>query len=1175
MDRQGLKKFAIWSHDKLRAQVAEIAKLYPVRFAEEMRLLDKSDEDYIEGDENCIRRIIYFDDKLVEKTAFSLFYRLCVLRYLEVNGIVLPDGFRVFSEEGKEEQYNPFVLGASIAKHRHMPPFDDGPYMSFKKLKDYPFWLISMFDYLEYVMPSAFGPFRDELNLMPDTFNKEDSFIEHLVSDIAVDDWREGVEIIGWLYQYYFDEAHEAVIDPLASKTIAKEDIPVATQVFTTDWVVQYMVDNSLGRYWIERSPNSQLRKLLPFYVTDDNAGADISNDNHSIRPESIKFLDPCMGCGHILVYAFDVLMAIYRECGYSDVDAVRSIFEHNLYGFDIDERVVRVGGFAVLMKAYRYDNEVVKRKIAPKFYAFRESTDLEIRAQSGASMHRYVVGLFANAKSFGALIDVGPKDYDAYIDHLEYCFNRESDDPIIKGNRRAYKTLMVLARQAKLLNDKYTIVCTNPPYMNKYDPDMKSFLTENYKGYAGDLFSAFIYRNLQLCEPQGYCAYMTPNVWMFIKTYKKLRDYIIKNKHIVTLIQMAKGAFFNDATVDICAFVLKNGRSNGDGVYYRLEDFRGNMDVQKAKVLEALADPNCGYIYKRDQSEFELIPNSPLAYWIEPELARAFRCARQLSCDGTPRQGLATTDNKRFLRRWYEVDFDQIAFHCACCDEAQQTHKKWFPYNKGGEFRKWYGNADYIVDYENNGEEIIANVMRKYPYLNTPWYVVKNTEYYFKPSISWSKISSGCAAFRHYPQGFIFDVSGCSIFYDDDAVRLYHFGLLNSKVTQMIFEAISPTLNYEVGHIANLPVFEPKSNAEAVRQRVATCVEDNIALSKSDWGSFETSWDFKKHPLVDGVNSKGTLIANVYDSWKKACEARFNALKANEEELNRIFIDIYGLNGSLSPDVCDKYVSVHRVFDARQDVPPSMKGSTYIRTMRDEIVSLISYAVGCMFGRYRLDKDGVNMVGNSDAQSHERWYAVDNYIPVSATDSFDDDIATRFFGFIETVYGASALDENLTFIAHALGGQGAPRQVIRDYFATNFYADHVKLYDKRPIYWLFDSGKHGDFGVLVSMHRYRPCVFESICSRYIGDLMARTLVRIDEARDREAAAMADKILKRPKTPKSSQRQPSSKALAKRIEALKSFEELLRRFGAESIEIDLNDGVVANVAKFSGALVVG
>lgn len=1166
MDRQAIRKFATWARRSLKAQVSATMQKCKI-------IANVATEQAAPSIENDIPSP---PDNIVEDFAYELFYRICALRYMEVNGVILPKGFRSFTEE--DNTYCHPMIALSICENPGMLRWEyeealDAARSVGPEERFYRTALVAVFRYLSDTFPNAFRELEkdEELFCIPDELFDDDGVIARMISEISLDDWREGVEILGWLYQYYFEEKRAYVIDPLASKTAAKGDIPVATQIFTPEWVVRYMVDNSLGRYWLERSPQSRLRRQLTYYVAskteDETRGEPTATDG--LAPESVKILDPCVGSAHILLYAFDVLMAIYRECGYDDSEAVCSIVEHNLYGIDIDDRVVALAHFAILVKASQYDKTFLERNITPHLYAIQESNDIEMRSIDDSPTHRYLVNVFDNAKTTGTLIAVENRDYEGYISDINKRLRNALDAE--SESKHAYAKLKALARQAKLLSDKYTIVCTNPPYMNKHERGLKDFLTTAYKDYSGDLFSAFIYRNMQLCEPKGYCAYMTPNVWMFIKTYKKLRHYIIRNKRIVTLIQMAKGAFFNDATVDICAFVLKNARSTGSGTYFRLEDFHGNMEVQKKKVLEALSNRQCGYVYTRDQRNFEIIPGYPLAYWISPELAEAFRSARLLNSGASPRQGLATTDNKRFLRRWHEVAFDAIAFHCADCREAQKTHKKWFPYNKGGEFRKWYGNAEYIVNYQNNGEEIIANVMRKYPYLKTPWYVVKNTEYYFQTSLSWSKISSGCAAFRYFPQGFIFDVSGCSLFHDDEAMRMYHLGLLNSKVTQMIFEAISPTLNYEVGHIANLPVLEPQNDDEFVRSDIIRRVEENIAISKLDWDSRETSWDFRQHPFLDGKTAGNSSISAAYASWKSTCEERFESLKANEEAINRIFIDIYGLKDILSPDVLDKYVSVHRIFDTKQDAPQTMKGSSYIRTKRDEFVSFLSYAVGCMFGRYRLDANGVCDPCAREVPQYP-WFASDNVLAICHDNSFEDDIASRFFAFVETVYGSDTLEANLDAIAQALGGSGSSRDVIRRYFSEDFYADHVKMYGKRPIYWLFDSGKNGGFGMLISMHRYRPDVFERMRERYVKTLLSQARAQADVERPQKTSDKAERNSRKKKASGSSGLQTASTSQKLRLKALEQFDKQLRRLIEKSIEIDLDDGVAANAAKFSGVL---
>ena len=827
------------------------------------------------------------------------------------------------------------------------------------------------------------------------------------------------------------------------------------------------------------------------------------------------------MGSGHILAYAFDVLMEIYKEYGYSEREAAAEIVQHNLHGLDIDERCTQLADFVVMMKARQYDRRFFSRGISAQVYCPKEDKELV---------------------DFGALVQVKDLGDEPKEPEELTLFNMNYADQQNDWNYR------------RVLSQKYAVVCTNPPYLNKYNDRLKKFVTENYKDYSGDLFSVFIYRNFGFCKKDGYSAFMTPNVWMFIKSYEKLREHIICNKWIVSLIQMAKGAFFREATVDICSFILKNAPEKVSGLYFRLEDFKGGMEVQKEKVLEALQNPDCGYFYEAQQSDFFKIPGSPVAYWASQRMLNLFRnkCIDEYVLF---RQGMATSDNNRFLRLWHEVSSEKSNYMAMDLRDAQSSGKKWFAYNKGGSYRKWYGNNDYVVNWENDGAEMKAFTATLTQGMNVR---LKSRDYYFKECYSWSKISSGEISFRYYPKGFAFDVAGCCVF--NTGSNLYYFlGLSNSCITTTLVKILSPTLNYELDHLKKIPVILDIANHDSIDNLVI----GNVKHSRTDWNAFEVSWNFVKHPLICPVS----MVADAFAQWEAECNDRFNQLKANEEELNRIFIDIYGLQDELTPEVEDKDVTVRKA-DLQRDIK-----------------SLISYAVGCMFGRYSPLKDGLlyaggdwdyaaiqqklmDAIGKNEFSSADMvWDAnfidKDNIIPICDDEYFEDDIVGRFINFISDVYGKDTLEENLKFIADALGGKGQPKEVIRNYFLNDFFADHCKIYQKRPIYWLFDSGKKNGFKALIYMHRYQPDTIARIRTDYVHEQQARYRTAIQEAqRQLTGATTADKVRLNKKLNK----------LTEQDAELRTYEEKIHHLADQMIPIDLDDGVKVNYAKFQDVL---
>lgn len=786
---------------------------------------------------------------VMEEVAYTWFNRLIAIRFMEVNDY-LPDHVQVLSSE-KPNKLEPDIVTRPFDTGLSFTPQERDMVLTMKdenKLDElFRMLFIKQCDALRPMLPGLFEHTTEYAELLLSiSFRDTDGVVYRLTHDLPenifnVNEEEGQVEIIGWLYQYYNDEPKNRIIN-IYKGTVKKEDIPAATQLFTTDWVVRYMVDNSLGRYWIERHPESNLAEKLAFFVTPKNG--EIRRIDEFVAPEELKILDPCVGSGHILVYAFDVLMEIYRENGYTERDAAALIVQNNLFGLDIDNRAAQLAYFAVMMKARSYDRRFLSRGIKPNVLAIKESNRMGAAVRDGLTtdaemnaISRYLVDTFRDAKELGSIITVEPKDYDSYMACLDGCDGQgqlSMDDADWLQNTRPL--LKALARQAKVLAAKYPVVCTNPPYLNKIEGRLKTFVTENYKDYSGDLFSVFTYRNLMFCKQDGYCGYMTPFVWMFIKTYEKLREFIIQSKSITTLVQMEYSAF-EEATVPICSFVLKNGRTNDKGLYFKLSDFKGGMEVQKQKVLEALADKYCGYFYEADQSNFSKIPGSPVAYWWRSPIFDLFD-GTLLSDYALPKVGLQTGENEKYLRCWYEVNKQKIGFGCENLQSAIYSKARWFPCNKGGEFRRWFGNNYLVVDWEFDGKRIKA---QKGSY-------IRNPQFYFKKGMTWSTISSGKLSMRYSPSGFLFETKGSMCFPMDEKNFSYLLGLLNTNVVQFLLTALSPTLDYHEGPLGKTPTIIDKTDKI---NSVDMFVNESVSITKSDWDSYETSWDFKKNPLI------------------------------------------------------------------------------------------------------------------------------------------------------------------------------------------------------------------------------------------------------------------------------------------------------------------------------------
>ena len=850
MNKSKIQKFAVDGHKLLYKQIAQRAYQYGI----EEGNVGKADATEVRGRilsplEKSQRAALIAEinangyPQTIERVTYIWFNRIVALRFMEVNNY-LPSHIRVFSDASGA--FKPEILNDVL--HLEMEGLDKAQIAEYIENNNteelYRYLLLTQCAELKVALPDIFvfgARDRDYTELLfPNNSLSGDSFIAKMLSETdEEDDWQDAVQIIGWLYQYYNDERKNEVIN-IYKGTVKKEDIPAATQLFTTDWVVRYMVDNSLGRYWIERHPESKLSEKLEFFVTPKNG--EINHIDEFVKPEDVKFLDPCMGSGHILVYAFDVLMEIYKESGYTERDAAAMIVQNNLFGLDIDDRASQLAYFAVMMKARSYDRRFLSRGIKPNVLAIKESNGMGAAVRDGLTtdaemnvISRYLLDTFRDAKELGSIITAEPKDYDGYMTYLDSCNGQGQltmEDADWLQNTRPM--LKALARQAKVLAAKYPVVCTNPPYLNKIEGRLKTFVTENYKDYSGDLFSVFTYRNLMFCKQDGYCGYMTPFVWMFIKTYEKLREFIIRNKSITTLVQMEYSAF-EEATVPICSFVLKNGKATENGIYFKLSDFKGGMEVQKQKVLEALADKNCGYFYEADQSNFSKIPGSPVAYWVNASILTAYEQGNLIGDSADVKIGMGTGKNEIFVREWWEVFYTKIDFSLKTINDLAESNGRYFPYNKGGEFRLWFGNLQEVLWFDTEGRR----------YMDTMSGHRENgaRDFYCKEGLTWSFISSSKFGIRYLPTGCFFDVAGSTLFSRVD--NAYTLGFLASCVCFDILGILNPTLNYQAGNIKSLPLLIDRE--DEVDERVY----QNIQISKEDWDSYETSWDFKRNPLV------------------------------------------------------------------------------------------------------------------------------------------------------------------------------------------------------------------------------------------------------------------------------------------------------------------------------------
>ena len=927
------------------------------------------------------------------------------------------------------------------------------------------------------------------------------------------------------------------------------------------------MVENSLGRLWVEGHPDTNTQ-LLPtpeeqaaytagnrdpedtkwhYYLEEAQQEpqvqaqlAEIRKQYADLTPEQIKVIDPCCGSGHILAYLFDVLMQIYENYGYTSRDAVTSILQNNLYGLDIDDRAAQLAYFAVMMKARRYDRRFFSHTTQPHVYAIEESNRIEKpdveyfcngKLELKDAMHTILTQLH-DAKEYGSILTITPQDWDALYARFdevadESSFHRES----------IRKKLLPLVRVAQTLAQKYDVVVTNPPYMGSSGMGAKlaEYVKKNYPDSKSDLFAVFIEVCSRMAKQNGYQAMITQHAWMFLSSFEKLREKMMLTE-TVSMAHLGARAFeeIGGEVVQTTSFVrVRTHIDNYKGVYCRLIE----PTTQQGKEDMFLAGENR---HTANQDNFAKIPGSPVAYWIGQDVFRVFS-EKSVRDYAEPRHGMSTGNNDVCLKLWFEINRRKICFDAGSLEEFDSSNCKYAPYKKGGSFRLWYGNNDYVIAYDKKSRQIMESL---------PGYRSSSTGFFFKPSINWSDVSTSAFGMRVSPRGFAFDGRGASMFCNND-VMMYIAALLASKFTTYILNILNPTLTFNIENVAAIPVIIDKNKKKQIEFTAA----DNIRLSKTDWDSFETSWDFTRHPFIKAITKYPHMmdvgniyLAECYDIWAGECEERFGKLKANEEELNRIFIDIYGLQDELTPEVEDKDVTVRKA-DLGRDVR-----------------SFISYAVGCMFGRYSPTYDGLAYAGGTWDDGKYNIYKpdADGIIPICDDECFEDDMMGRFVEFVRVVYGDSSLEDNLRFVANALGGKGQPKEVIRNYFLNDFYTDHCKIYQKRPIYWLFDSGKKNGFKCLIYLHRYQPDTIARIRTDYVHEQQARYRTAIEGLEKQVAAATS-----------TSERVKLTKQLNK-VQAqdteLHQYEEKVHALADQMIKIDLDDGVKHNYEIFKDVL---
>ena len=1212
MNKTAIKNFAIWARNKLIADVSYdarligitedgIAKPLPQSFGgtqffdigtaepysisgEAVRQRDKLIEVIQQKEKDTDYKTAY--QYVIEEVAYTWFNRLIAIRFMEVNDY-LPSHIRVLSSEsGKLE---PDLVTTPFDAELPFTAEEEAQIFQLKqdnKLDEvFRILFLKQCNALNEILPALFEKTKNYTELLLSlSVIDQDGVVYHLIHDIPEDDFnieRGGqVEIIGWLYQYYNTEPKAAAF--AKNGKITKEEIPAVTQLFTPDWIVRYMVENSLGRLWVEGHPDCGLKENWKYYLEEAQQEpevqaklAEIRKEYAALNPEDIKLIDPCMGSGHILVYAFDVLMQIYESAGYSQRDAAKSILEHNIYGLDIDDRAYQLAYFAVMMKARQYNRRILNGENTCHVYAIQESNSInrahlkyfgagmdDIEKNAAKMQLEGLLDTLTDAKEYGSILNVESYNWDLLRRFVaaEDTAGQISMDSV--GVEDTAEQLNRLIDIGETMARKYWVTCTNPPYAgtSNLSANVNNFVKKNYPDSKADLFAVFIERCRQMTVNNGFQAMITQHAWMFLSSFEKLREKMMLTE-TVNMAHLGARAFeeIGGEVVQTTAFVRCANHVEGyKGTYCRLIE----PTSQQGKADMFISGQNQ---YRVGQISFSKIPGVPVAYWISPEVLKLFD-ERTVGSIADAKSGMTTTDNTRFLRLWEEVNCQKIGFGYGNIADTQDMKYKWFPFCKGGDFRRWAGNESFVVNWFNNGEEIRVAAEGA-----TGGRLV-NIDCALRECLVWTKISSANISLRMKKQGIFFSDAAPGVFANRETLY-YLLALLNTKYANEIIKLINPTLNFVPGAVSSVPVKKDEKN----KGKIIEIAEGNVQLSEQDWDSFETSWDFKKHPLLQNVST----ISEAFNQWQAECDDRFNQLKTNEEELNRIFIDIYGLQDELTPEVEDKDVTVRKA-DLQRDIK-----------------SLLSYAVGCMFGRYSTYKDGLLFAGEPyslqafvdkmnerpgtiSAEELERAYRnegivvdemffpdADNVIPITDEEYLDDDIVSRLCAWLKAVYGADTLEANLDYIAKALGNKGSTsREIIRNYFLNDFFKDHCQTYSvtgsgKRPIYWLFDSGKQNGFKALVYLHRYTPDT--------IGNLRIDYLHKMQRVYESEINRMQDMMDHSENAREVATAGKRKDKLAKQLKECREYDEKISHLALSRIELDLDDGVKVNYRKLQTA----
>lgn len=1125
-------------------------------------------------------------EQFVEQVAYTWFNRLSAIRYMEIQGY-LGHGFRVLSHPSGEKQFEIIDHAQDAAEELGLDRnhIIDLKLAGNKNEELYRELLLGQCHKLHEAMPFLFEALNDEIELLlPDNLTRTDSILRGLVDSIPEEDWQQ-VEIIGWLYQFYISDKKDEVI----GKVVKSEDIPAATQLFTPNWIVKYLVQNSVGRHWLQTYPDSPIKADMEYYIEPAEQTEEVNQQlkditPESIDPETIKVLDPASGSGHILIEAYNVLKAIYEERGYRSRDIPKLILEKNIYGLDIDDRAAQLSGFSLMMMARQDDRRIFSRDVRLNVLSLQETgyldlpklwQDLNLSGDwtSGATQdmfggdldlssfeadNRYQllqrnIERFEMAKTFGSLIEVPAAEYEALKELHDIMLELSGSGDSIQ--RAAASQIIDVVHQALLLSIRYDAVVANPPYMggNGMNKELKEFAKKNFPDSKADLFAMFMERAFSLLTENGFNAQINMQSWMFLSSYEKVRTSILNNHTIISMAHLGARAFsqISGEVVQTTAWIIqKEHLSQYQPTFFRLIDGKNEEEKQKALLNRE------NEFSATAQDEFKKIPGSPVAYWVSESIRLHFLKADSLSNLADIKTGMQTGDNERFVRLWPEVSLNNTYRL-----DTKNEVLRWHLYAKGGGFRKWYGNIEHVVDWKDEGYEI-KNLLVKGSLRSR----VRDMSNYYRDAATWSFVSSSYFGVRYKPSGVFFDVAGsCAL--EKDVSIFNVLGFLCSKLAGVFLSAMNPTLNFQIQDISNLPCHPFQANNSQCKALVS--------YSKTDWDFYETSWDFQSLPLLPNASESIPTLESSYTTWVSQNQATIAEMQRLEEENNRLFIDAYGLQDELTPEVPIEQITL--------TVNPAyrygIKGTEQERNARfraDTMTELVSYTIGCMMGRYSLDQEGIVYAhaGNEDfdlSQYHTFAADSDGIIPITDEEWFKDDVSNRVVEFVKIVWGDDNLTENLQFIADSLcldaikpKNSETAVATIRRYLSTQFYKDHMQTYKNRPIYWLFSSGKEKAFECLVYLHRYNESTLSRMRTEYVTPLLGKYQAyaeQLDKQLDMAESTQDKKRLEK-----------ELKSMDKKQSELREFDDKLKHYADMRISIDLDDGVKANYGKFGDLL---